>query len=84
MKKTEEIMEILAAYDLTGSFRDAAALVGCDHHTVARYMRARDAGKSVQLLCSGATNSSIRFARRSKSWLTPATDASVRTLPSAS
>src|SRR5258707_14584838 len=38
-------MEILAAYDLTGSFRDAAGLVGCDHHTVARYVRARDAGK---------------------------------------
>jgi hypothetical protein len=37
-------MEILAAYDLTGSFRDAAALVGCDHHTVARYVRAREAG----------------------------------------
>ncbi len=34
MKKTEEIMEILAAYDLTLSLRDAAALVGCDHHTV--------------------------------------------------
>lgn len=45
MKKTEEIMEILAAYDLTHSFRDAAALIGCDHHTVARYVRARDAGE---------------------------------------
>ena len=45
MKRTEEIMEILAAYDLTGSFRDAAGLVGCDHHTVARYVRARDAGQ---------------------------------------
>ncbi len=45
MKRTEEIMEILAAYDLTGSFRDAAALVGCDHHTVGRYVRARDAGQ---------------------------------------
>jgi hypothetical protein len=45
VKKTEEIMEILAAYDLTHSFRDAAALVGCDHHTVARYVRARDAGQ---------------------------------------
>ena len=41
MKRTEEIMEILAAYDLTHSFRDAAALVGCNHHTVARYVRAR-------------------------------------------
>src|SRR3984893_12951875 len=38
-------MEILAAYDLTASFRDAAALVGCDHHTVAHDVRARDAGQ---------------------------------------
>src|SRR5262245_18142206 len=38
-------MEILAAYDLTHSFRDAAALAKCDHHTVARYVRARDAGQ---------------------------------------
>jgi len=45
VKRTEAIMEILAAYDLTGSFRDAAALVGCSHHTVARYVRARDAGR---------------------------------------
>jgi transposase len=45
VKQTEEIMGILAAYDLTHSFRDAAALVGCDHHTVARYVRARDAGQ---------------------------------------
>ncbi len=38
-------MEILAAYDLTGSYRDAAELVGCSHHTVARDVRARDAGE---------------------------------------
>jgi hypothetical protein len=38
-------MEILAAYDLTGSYRDAAVLAGCSHHTVARYVRARDAGE---------------------------------------
>ena len=38
------MMEILAAYDLTHSFRDAAALVGCAPNTVARYVRARDAG----------------------------------------
>ena len=43
MKRTEAIMEILAAYDLTQSFRDAAELTGCSHHTVARYVRARDA-----------------------------------------
>jgi hypothetical protein len=45
VKTTEAIMEILAAFDLTGSYRDAAELVGCSHHTVARYVRARDAGE---------------------------------------
>src|SRR6266545_657376 len=28
-------MEILEAFDLTGSYRAAAELAGCDHHTVA-------------------------------------------------
>jgi transposase len=37
-------MNILEAYDLTGWLRDAAELAGCSHHTVARYLRARDAG----------------------------------------
>jgi transposase len=40
-------MEILAAYDLTGSARSAAELAGCSHHTVAAYVAARDAGKAV-------------------------------------
>ena len=35
-------MEILDAYDLTGSYRDAAELAGCSHHTVKRYVAARD------------------------------------------
>ncbi|MCB0911596.1 MAG: IS21 family transposase [Propionibacteriaceae bacterium] len=42
MKSAEEIMNILDAYDLTGSFRDAAELAGCSHHTVARYVAARE------------------------------------------
>jgi len=37
-------MEILEAYDLTSSFRSAAALCGVDHHTVRRYVAARAAG----------------------------------------
>ena len=45
MKSAEEIMEILEAYDLTGSFRDAAELAGCSHHTVAAHVTARDAGR---------------------------------------
>ena len=43
MKKPEEAMEILEAYDLTGSLRRAAVLAGCDHKTVARVVAAREA-----------------------------------------
>jgi tRNA-dihydrouridine synthase len=39
-------MEILEAYDLTGSYRAAAELAGCDHHTVARYVALRAAGEA--------------------------------------
>lgn len=39
-------MEILEAFDLTGSYRAAAELADCDHHTVARYVRMREAGQS--------------------------------------
>src|SRR4051794_41400461 len=38
-------MEILEAFDLTGSYRAAAELAGCDHHTVARYVALREAGQ---------------------------------------
>ena len=43
MKKAEEVMEILEAFDLTGSLRGAAELAGCDHKTVAHWVAARDA-----------------------------------------
>ncbi|WP_127934046.1 IS21 family transposase [Nonomuraea polychroma] len=46
MKNSREIMEILEAYDLTGSYRAAAELAGCDHHTVARYVKMRAAGQN--------------------------------------
>ncbi len=48
MKNGREIVEILEAYDLTGSYRAAAELAGCDHHTVARYVKLREAGQSPQ------------------------------------
>ncbi|MBV9334592.1 MAG: transposase family protein, partial [Solirubrobacterales bacterium] len=35
-------MEILEAYDLTGSLRQAAALAGCDHKTVAYWVPMRE------------------------------------------
>jgi transposase len=44
VKKPEEVMEILEAYDLAGSLRGAAQLAGCDHKTVAHWVRQRDLG----------------------------------------
>ena len=35
VKRDEEVVEILAAYDLLGSYRATAEAVRCDHHTVA-------------------------------------------------
>ena len=45
MKSREEIMNMLEAFDLCGSFRDAGELAGVSHHTVARYVAMRDAGE---------------------------------------
>src|ERR1035441_3355053 len=45
MKSDEEIMEILEAFDLTQSYRDAAELANCSPGTVARYVAARKEGR---------------------------------------
>ncbi len=42
MEPAEEIMNILEAYDLTGTLQDATELAGCSHHTVARYAAERE------------------------------------------
>jgi Mu transposase-like protein len=42
VKRPEEAMEILEAYDLTGSLRGAAALAGCDHKTVKHWVEVRE------------------------------------------
>lgn len=44
MKSGKEIMEILEAFDLTGSYRDAGELADCSHHTVAHHVEARGTG----------------------------------------
>jgi hypothetical protein len=44
VKSSEEITEILEAFDLTGGLRAAALLAGCDHKTMAHYVALRDAG----------------------------------------
>ena len=45
VKSREEIMNMLEAFDLTGSLRDAGELAGCSHHTVAAYVTKRDEGR---------------------------------------
>ena len=42
-------MEILEAFDLTRSYRDAGELAGCSHHTVEDWVARRDAGDSIRL-----------------------------------
>jgi transposase len=50
LKSAEEIMEILNAYDLTGSLRDAGELAGCSHHTVKHHVERRAAGGELDQL----------------------------------
>lgn len=42
MKRAEEVMEILEAFDAVGTLRGAAELAGCDHKTVAHYVSERE------------------------------------------
>src|SRR6266536_1340495 len=45
VKSAGEAVEILEAFDLTGSLRAASELVGCSPNTVARYVRRRALGR---------------------------------------
>lgn len=44
MKSRQQIRQILEAFDLTKSYRDAGELAGCSHHTVAAWVAKREAG----------------------------------------
>jgi hypothetical protein len=44
VKDVVQIVKILEAFDLMRSFRGAAKVAGCDHHTVKRLVALRDAG----------------------------------------
>ena len=44
MKSNEEIMNILRVYDQTLSYQETARQCGCSPHTVARYVKKRQAG----------------------------------------
>jgi hypothetical protein len=47
VKRSEDVIEILEAYDLLQSIEGAARTVGCDAKTVRRYVMDRDLGHDV-------------------------------------
>ena len=47
MKRSEDVMEILEAYDLLQSIEGAARTVGCDPKTVRHYVLDRDLGRDI-------------------------------------
>ena len=62
-------MEILEAYDLTGSFRRAGALAGCDHKTVAHWVAVREAaGGGLPGRARHGGRWWTRWPGRSRSW----------------
>jgi hypothetical protein len=66
VKSCEETIRILEAFDLTRSYRAAAQLAGCDHHTVARCVAARDAGR-MTAEPAARDHLIVRSGRRSRS-----------------
>lgn len=69
MLSKEKQMDVLEAYDLTKSLRGAAELTGVDHHTVARYVAARDAGLSVEEMSQERPKASDDYADKIAEWV---------------
>src|SRR3954452_11613396 len=70
VRSAEEMMEILEAFDLVGTYRGAAALVGCDHKTVARLVELRDqAGGGALSPASRARPAVDAFAEKIAEWV---------------
>ena len=78
MKSREEIMNMLEAFDLTGSLRGAGELAGVSHHTVARYVAERDAGE----LAGGGPRRRVRiidpFLAKIEEWVERSSGAKIR------
>ena len=70
MKSREEIMNMLEAFDLTGSLRDAGELAGVSHHTVAAYggQARRGPAAGCWARCGGG-GSSIREMAKIEEWV---------------
>jgi transposase len=69
LKNSEEVMEILEAFDLTGTLRGAAELAGCDHKTVAHWVRARDEAGGGLLVAARPRPRVDRFAEKIEEWV---------------
>jgi len=69
MLSKEKQMDVLEAYDLTQSLRGAAQLTGVDHHTVARYVAARAAGRSIEEMAQERPKASDDFADKIAEWV---------------
>jgi hypothetical protein len=62
-------MEILEAFDLTGTLRGAAQLAGCDHKTVAQWVRARDEAGGGLLVATRPRPRVDAFAQKIEEWV---------------
>ena len=70
MLSEDKIMDVLEAFDLTRSYRSAAQLCGVDHHTVRRYVAARDAGLDPTSIGTGERSSlSDPFIEKIEEWV---------------
>jgi transposase len=69
MLSEEKIVEVLEAYDLTRSYRSAALLAGVDHHTVRRYVAARDSGLDLSVTTVERRRVSDPFADKISEWI---------------
>ena len=69
MLSKEKQMDVLEAYDLTKSLRGAAQLTGVDHHTVARYVAGRVAGRSIEEMPQERSKASDDFADKIAEWI---------------
>lgn len=62
-------MEILEAFDLTGTLRGAGVLAGCDHKTVAHWVAARDAAGGGLPVSSRSRPRVDPFAGKIEEWV---------------
>src|SRR5215210_3099402 len=69
LKTTEEVMEILEAFDLTVTLRGAAELAGCDHKTVAHWVRAREEAGGGLPVAIGPRPQVDAFAGKVEEWV---------------